>query len=45
VYTNRWDLPDSPVDFIATATLTAEGEGTRLMMNMKFADTPPCERR
>ncbi len=38
VYTNDWDLPDAPLDFTVVVTFAAEGEGTRLMLHMAFAD-------
>ena len=40
VYANSWDLPGAPLDFTVVVTFAAEGEGqaTRLMLHMTFAD-------
>jgi uncharacterized protein YndB with AHSA1/START domain len=38
VYANSWDLPDAPLDFTAVVTFAAEGEGTRLILHMTFAN-------
>lgn len=37
-YTNSWDLPDAPLDFTVVVTFAAEGEGTRLILHMTFAN-------
>ena len=38
VYENRWDLPDAPLDFTVVVTFAAEGDGTRLILHMTFAN-------
>ena len=38
VYANSWDLPDAPLDFTVVVTFAAEGEGTRLILHMTFAN-------
>jgi uncharacterized protein YndB with AHSA1/START domain len=38
VYENSWDLPDAPLDFTVVVTFAAEGEGTRLILHMTFAN-------
>jgi uncharacterized protein YndB with AHSA1/START domain len=38
VYANSWDLPGAPLDFIVVVTFAAEGEGTRLILHMTFAN-------
>ena len=38
VYANSWDLPDAPLDFTVVVTFAAEGDGTRLILHMTFAN-------
>lgn len=38
VYENSWDLPDAPLDFTVVVTFAAEGQGTRLILHMTFAN-------
>ena len=38
VYENAWDLPDAPIDFVATITFEAEGAKTRFAQRMTFRD-------
>lgn len=38
VYANSWDLPDAPLDFTVVVTFAAEGERTRLILHMTFAN-------
>jgi uncharacterized protein YndB with AHSA1/START domain len=38
VYANSWDLPDAPLDFTVVVTFATEGEGTRLVLHMTFAN-------
>jgi uncharacterized protein YndB with AHSA1/START domain len=38
VYANSWDLPDAPLDFIGVVTFTVEGNETRLVLHMTFAN-------
>jgi uncharacterized protein YndB with AHSA1/START domain len=38
VYENSWDLPDAPLDFTVVVTFATEGEGTRLILHMTFAN-------
>ena len=38
VYENSWDLPGAPLDFTVVVTFAAEGEGTRLILHMTFAN-------
>ena len=38
VYENNWDLPGAPLDFTVVVTFAAEGEGTRLILHMTFAN-------
>jgi uncharacterized protein YndB with AHSA1/START domain len=38
VYANSWDLPEAPLDFTVVVTFAAEGERTRLILHMTFAN-------
>ena len=38
MYENSWDLPDAPLEFTGVVTFAAEGEGTRLILHMTFAN-------
>jgi uncharacterized protein YndB with AHSA1/START domain len=38
VYENSWDLPGAPLDFTVVVTFAAEGDGTRLILHMTFAN-------
>lgn len=38
VYANSWDLPNAPLDFTVVVTFAADGEGTRLVLHMTFAN-------
>jgi uncharacterized protein YndB with AHSA1/START domain len=37
-YANSWDLPGAPLDFTVVVTFAVEGEGTRLILHMTFAN-------
>ncbi|MEP6731626.1 MAG: SRPBCC domain-containing protein [bacterium] len=39
VYENSWDLPDTPIDFIAVVTFLPDGKKTKLSQRMTFRDT------
>ena len=38
VYANSWDLAGAPLDFTVVVTFAAEGNGTRLILHMTFAN-------
>jgi uncharacterized protein YndB with AHSA1/START domain len=38
VYSNRWDLPDAPLEFTIAVTMIPEAQATRLALLMTFAD-------